>query len=130
VDSVLSYLSDIAKQYGECYAMRFVRMIMKFRLRDEEEMIDLPSNITKQSWIARADNCGVYSCEEQNTEKTFWEDCETQEICSWWKFRELWAKHLPRVRIRNPCNLNVVNAQFSKNACWYREEHNQAKKSV
>jgi hypothetical protein len=114
VDSVLFYLYGIAKQFGESYAMRFVSTLTKFKIRDEErDIIDLPSCITKHSlfekwcfsrgWIATTDNAGCYRFEARNTEENFWEDCETQEVCSWWKFLELWRVHLPHVCIRAPC---------------------------
>jgi hypothetical protein len=36
-DSVVSYLTEIAKQFGESYATRFVRMLKKSKLHDEEK---------------------------------------------------------------------------------------------
>jgi hypothetical protein len=66
---VLFYLYDIAKQFGESYSTRFVRMLTKSKLRDEERgIIDLSSSITEHSlfekwcfsrgWIATTDNTG------------------------------------------------------------------------
>jgi hypothetical protein len=47
-------LYGIAKQFGESYATRFVRMLTKFKLRDEERgIIDLPSSINYQSQSIR-----------------------------------------------------------------------------
>jgi hypothetical protein len=97
VDLVLFYLYGIDKQFGESYVTRFVRMITKLKLRDEVcGIIDLPSSITNHSlfekwcfsrgWIATTDNTGCYTFEARNTEDTFWEECETQEVCSWWEF--------------------------------------------
>jgi hypothetical protein len=67
-DSVVSYLTDIEKN-GESYATRFMRMLTKFKLRDEEKgIIDLPNSITKRNifekwcflrgWKAIPDNIG------------------------------------------------------------------------
>ena len=48
--SVVEFLGDVAKSYGESYATRFVREITGLSLRNEEEgLIELPSSYTKRS---------------------------------------------------------------------------------
>jgi hypothetical protein len=59
--------------------------------------------------------------------KTFWEDCETQEVCSWWKLLDLWSVHLLHVRIRAPCYAACGECTIFKNAFRYREEKNKNK---
>jgi hypothetical protein len=50
-DSVVGYLTNIAKQFCESYETRFVRMLTKFNLRYEENgIIDFPNSITKRSF--------------------------------------------------------------------------------
>jgi hypothetical protein len=128
----------MADQFGEIYAMRFVRMLTKFNLCDEERgIIDLPSCITNHSlfkkwcfsrrWIATTDNTGCYTFEARSTEETFWGDCETQEECSWWKFLELWRVHFPHVHIRAPCYDTCGECNIFKNSFRYREEKNKKK---
>jgi hypothetical protein len=130
-DSVVSYLTDIAKQFVESYATRCVRMLTKFKLREGEKgIIDLPNSITKRNlfekwcflrgWKAILDNIGDYKFEERNTKETFWEECDTLKICSWWKFRDLWNRHLPHVCIRTPCYETCGKCTIFKNAFRYR----------
>jgi hypothetical protein len=81
-DSAVSYLTDIAKQFGESYATQFVQMLTKCKLRDEEKgIIDFPNSITKRNlfekwcflrgWKAIPDNIGDYKFEERDTKETF-----------------------------------------------------------
>jgi hypothetical protein len=138
-DSAFSYLTDIARQFGESYETRFVRMLTKFKLRDEEKgTIDLPNKIKKSNlfenlcflrgWRAILYNIGDYKFEERNTDDTFWEECDTLNISSWWKFCDLWNHYLPHVRIRSPCYDTCVESTIFKNAFRYREQNNQQHK--
>jgi hypothetical protein len=98
----------------------------------------LPNSITKRNifekwcflrgWKAIPDNIGEYKFEERNTKETFWEECDTIEICSWWKFRDLWNRYLPHVRIRAPCYDNWGDCTIFKDAFRYREQNNQQQK--
>jgi hypothetical protein len=63
-------------------------------------------------------------------EETFWEDCETQEVCSWWKFLELWRVHLPHVYILVPCYDTCGECTIFKKSFRYREGTNEKKGSV
>jgi hypothetical protein len=84
IDPVLFYFHGITKQFGESYATQFVRMLIKFKPRDEDKgIIDLPSSIMKHSffekwcfslgWKTTTDNTGCYKFEDRNTEETFWD---------------------------------------------------------
>jgi hypothetical protein len=55
----------------------------------------------------------------------FWEDCDTLEICSLWKFRDLWNYHLPHVLIRSPCYGTYGKCAIFKNAFRYHAEKNK-----
>jgi hypothetical protein len=114
-------------------------MLTNFKLRDEEKaIIDLPNSITKRNlfekwcflrgWKAITDNIGDYKFEDRNTKETFWEECDTLEIFSWWKFRDLWNRHLPHVRIRAPCYDTCGECTIFKNAFRYRKQNNRQHK--
>jgi hypothetical protein len=133
---VLFYLQGIAKVHDECYATRLVLMLTKFNLRYEEKgIIHLPSSLTKLSvyekwfwsrgWRATSDARGAYKYEERNNEEVFWEDCETLEHCSWWKFCEVWKEKMPHLCIRSPCYGTCAECNSFKNAFCYREEKNK-----
>jgi hypothetical protein len=82
-----------------------------------------------RGWKAIPDNIGNYKFEERNTEEIFWEECDTAlEICSWWKFHDLWNRYLPHVRIRAPCYDTCGECTIFKNAFRYRGQKNQQQK--
>jgi hypothetical protein len=121
----------IFNQFDESYAMHFTRMLTNFKLHDEEcGSIDLTSSITKHSlfekwcfscgWIATTDNTGCYKkFEARNMEATFWKDSETQEVCAWRKFLELWRVHLPQVHMHVPCYDTCDECTILKNMFRY-----------
>jgi hypothetical protein len=50
----VDFLREQGRLYRECYTTRIVRVLTKYKLRDEEkDMIELPSHYTQRSMYAR-----------------------------------------------------------------------------
>lgn len=117
--SVVSFLEDVCKSYGEAYATRFVREVTGLSLRQEEEnLVELPSRFTKRKLYAeycfsrgykiKANAKGSYgkvsSYELREYDELLWpEDSIALTVCSWKDFLSIWKEEFSYMKIRNPC---------------------------
>jgi hypothetical protein len=116
---VVSFLSDVRDSYGEAYATRFVREVTGLSLRrDEENLVELPSQFTKRKLYAEYCFSRGYQVKSNATgsygkvssypirayDDLLWpEGSQTLPVCSWKGFLSTWKEEFSYMKIRNPC---------------------------
>ena len=117
--SMIAFLKDLADNYSEPYATRFIREITGMSIRKEEEgQVELPSSFTKRKLYAqycysrgykvKASAKGSYGKTEgyevRPIDDILWpEGSVSLPVCSWKDFLVIWKVNLPKLTIRNPC---------------------------
>jgi hypothetical protein len=135
--SVIDFINQKGKDKGEVYATRIIRSMAGCDLREEEKgVIDLPLNTSRREmyekycfergWASKSDSKGRYpklgEYNKWSNDDFFWEpDIGTQEVCSWWAFRQMWQEHCSRIKIQAPCNDTCGECTVFRNSFRYQE---------
>ena len=139
---IIDYLYNLAKEEGEPYATRYVRMLTGVGIREEEKgHVQLPSSYTKRQlyrrfcyesgWIAKPDSVGNYvpvveydrrPFDSEAGEFSLWPDgSQSLQVCSWRTFLNIWDKYLPFITIRSPSQDTCMDCHIFRNQQKYRQ---------
>jgi hypothetical protein len=144
--SVVEFLGDVAKSYGESYATRFVREITGLSLRNEEEgLIELPSSYTKRKLYAeycfsrghkvKANAKGSYGKSSlyppRAIDEILWPAGSVAlPVCCWKDFLWIWKAEFPKLKIRNPCEDTCGECHRIRNSFRMLDRISRAKRSL
>jgi hypothetical protein len=112
--SDVSFVKDKGDKCGDFYATHLTRHLTRYELRDEEkDAVDLSSNLTYRNlyeqycyvrgWLAKSTNKGHHPRLEDYKKRKKddcifeEEDVVTEEVVSWWSFRQIWKVDLPKI---------------------------------
>lgn len=144
--SVIEFLNDVTKEYGEAYATRFIREITGLSLRNEEEgAVELPSSFTKRKlytqycfsrgYVIKPTAKGSYGSVEDYERRPFddilWpEGTMSLPVCCWKSFLQIWKNNFPHLTIRNPCEDTCGDCFKIRNSFKILDKLNRARRAA
>ena len=116
VEKLNEFLAGLEKE-GEPHATKVVRTRTGVALRDDDDIIELPSSYSKRNlyarfmlmlgWKVKPDGAGNFGKLRDYEPRPFdedWVDGEATPVspCSFESFRRFWLEHYPKLKIREP----------------------------
>jgi hypothetical protein len=125
--SVIEFLTNVSRFYGEAFATQFVQDVTGMSLRKEEEgLIELPSSFTKRKLYmeycferghkVKTNAKGSYGKVSLYSPRPFddvlWpQGSQPLPVCCWMDFLIIWKKELPFLRSAILVRIHAVNVQ-------------------
>ena len=116
-DRVIGFLKNLEVNEGEPHATKVIRTRLRVALRNDDDIVELPSSFTKRQlyakflfecgWVVKPKGNGSFGPikhYETRPDSDEWSEAENGRVapCSFETFRSLWLEKFPKLRIRSP----------------------------
>ena len=114
---LMSYFKNLQENKGEPHATKVIRTRLRVALRNNDDIVELPSSYTKRQlyakflfecgWLVKPKGNGSFGPMSEYTirlDSEEWTEADNGRIppCSFETFRQLWSSKFPKLRIRSP----------------------------